>query len=193
MVQRKLRKIIGKRSCDDIFGELPRAGRAGITNFSTANMVFCAAFNWSNSSKSGLSFFSFPLKDKKRCKEWLRVMKRKDLMPTAASRLCSSHFSCECFEHNLALRASLGVQFKPQKLRLNAIPDAIPTIFNFEMNTVEQGSIEDSSRKQRKRSSNTKCRRAAFEKRRKLEVLKVAVLKLVKLLSHRGRALLYNF
>ena len=97
-------------------------------------------------------------------------MKRKDFTPTAASRLCSAHFSPHCFEHNLALRATLGVQFKPQKLRLK--PDAVPTIFNFEMKSVKQGSIEESSRK---RSSNTECRRAAFGKHRKLEVLKVAV------------------
>ena len=133
-------------------------------------MVFCAAFNFSNSFKSGVNFFPFPLKDEKRCKEWLRVLKRKDFTPTAASRLCSIHFSPECFEYNLALRATLGVQFKPQRLRLK--PDAVPTIFNFEMKTVEQGSIEDVSRK---RSSNTEYCHAAFEKTRKLEELKVAV------------------
>jgi len=149
-----------------MFGEFPRASWAGITNFRTANMVFCAAFNCSNSSKSGLSFFSFPLKDGKRCKEWLRLMKRKDFTPTAASRLCSAHFSPQCYEQNLALLATLGDQFKPQKLRLK--PDALPTIFNFERKTVEQISIDNEP--SRKRSCNTECRRTAFEKRRKLEV-----------------------
>jgi len=129
-------------------------------------MVFCAAFNCSNSSKSGVSFFFFTLKDEKRCKEWLRLMKRKDFTPTAASKLCSAHFSPQCFEQNLALRATFGVQFKLKKLRLK--PDALPTIFNFERKTVEQVSVNNEP--SRKRSSNTECRRAAFEKRRKLEV-----------------------
>ena len=79
------------------FGELPHARRSGITNFRTANMVFSAAFNCSKSSNSGVSFFSFPLKDEKCCKEWLRLMKRKDFMPAAASELCSAHFSPKCF------------------------------------------------------------------------------------------------
>jgi hypothetical protein len=114
-VRRHFGKFIGKRSCDVIFGELPRARRAGITNFRTANMVFCAAFNCRNSSKSGVSFFSFPLRDEKRCKEWLRLMKRKDFTPTAASKLCSAHFSPQCFEQNLALRATLGSPVQASK------------------------------------------------------------------------------
>ena len=68
-VQRNFGKFIEKRSGDVIFGELSRARKAGIKNFRMANMVFRAAFNCSNSSKSGVSFFSFPLKDERRCRE----------------------------------------------------------------------------------------------------------------------------
>lgn len=146
-------------------GELPRANSAGITKFTTRNMVFCAAFNCSNSSKSAVSFFSFPLKDEKRCKEWVRRMKRKDFVPTAASRLCSDHFSPDSFTENLAVRATLGPEFKPGKCRLK--PDAVPSIFNFEKNSL-QPKVENENTS--KRATNTECCRSAFAKRRKLEV-----------------------
>ena len=81
--------------------------------------MFCAAFNCSTCSKSGFSLFTFP-KDEKRCKEWVRLMKRKDFTPTMACRLCSMHFSPESFEQSIELRAQLGSEFKPRRLRLKA-------------------------------------------------------------------------
>ena len=44
-------------------------------------MVFCAAINCSNNSKSGISTFKFPENAKLR-KEWLIKMKRESFQPT---------------------------------------------------------------------------------------------------------------
>ena len=55
-----------------------------------------------------------------------------------ACRLCSMHFSPESFEQSIELRAQLGSEFKPRRLRLKA--DALPTIFNFERNSNWYGS-----------------------------------------------------
>lgn len=142
-----------------------RTRKAGNTKLRTTSMVFCAAFNCSNNSKSGVSFFTFPLKDEQRCKEWVRLMKRKDFIPTNASRLCSAHFSVQSFEQNLTLRAQLGAEFKPQRLRLKS--DAVPTIFNFTQNLGKQ-SVDNGNAT--KRSTDTEHCRSAFAKRRKLEV-----------------------
>ena len=103
----KLRKIFRKDILwRHIWWASALARRAVITNFRTANMVFCAAFNCRNSSKSGVSFFPFPLKDEKCCKEWFTLMKRKDFTPTAASKLCSDYFSPQCFEQDLAFKGN---------------------------------------------------------------------------------------
>ncbi|KAL9951461.1 hypothetical protein ACROYT_G044124 [Oculina patagonica] len=143
-----------------------RTRKAGNAKLRTTSMVFCAAFNCSNNSKSGVSFFTFPLKDEQRCKEWVRLMKRKDFIPTNASRLCSAHFSVQSFEQNLTLRAQLGAEFKPQRLRLKS--DAVPTIFNFTQNPGKQSEDNGNAAK---RSTDTEHCRSAFAKRRKLEML----------------------
>ena len=91
-------------------------------------MVQCAAFNCQNYSKSGygVSFFRFP-KDKALLKAWIHFIKRKNFKPTEHSRICSVHFTRECFEQNLDVLDQLGI--KPAKLTLTK--GAIPTIFNF--------------------------------------------------------------
>ena len=97
--------------------------------FEQKSMVFCAAINCRNDSKSKVSTFKFP-EDPKLRKEWLIKMKRESFEPTKHSRICADHFTADCFQQNLAIMTSLGSTFKPR--RLNLKKDAVPTIFNFE-------------------------------------------------------------
>lgn len=62
-------------------------------------------------------FFSrFPLKDKDRLSKWLCNMKRASWKPSGYSRICSDHFSDDCYKTSM---------------RYVLKNDAIPTIFNF--------------------------------------------------------------
>ena len=94
------------------------------------SMVFCAAINCRNDSKSKVSTFKFP-DDPKLRKQWLIKMKIAYFEPTKHSRICADHFTADCFQQNLAIRTSLGSTFKPR--RLNLKKDAVPTIFHFEV------------------------------------------------------------
>lgn len=90
-------------------------------------MVFCAALNCLNYSKSKVSTFKFPANSKLR-KQWLLKMKRKEFQPEKNSRICAVHFTEDYFRENLAIRRFLGSDFKP--LRLHLKEDAVPrTIF----------------------------------------------------------------
>ena len=79
-------------------------------------MVFCAALNCLNYSKSKVSMFKFPAKSKLR-KQWLLKMKRKEFQPEKNSRICAVHFTEDYFRENLAIRRFLGSDFKtpPQR------------------------------------------------------------------------------
>ena len=121
-------------------------------------MVFCAALNCLNYSKSKVSTFNFPANPKLR-KQWLLKMKRREIQPVKNSRICAVHFTEDYFRENLAIRRFLGSDFKP--LRLHLKEDAVPRTFFF-----------------RKRNHWEECLpkhkdptvRSAFAKRRKLEV-----------------------
>ena len=78
-------------------------------------MVFCAAINCRNDSKSKVSTFKFP-DDPKLRKQWLIKMKRASFEPTKHSRICADHFTADCFQQNLAIRTSLGSTFKPRRI-----------------------------------------------------------------------------
>ena len=91
-------------------------------------MVFCAAINCHNNSKSKVSTFKFP-QDARLRKEWIVKMKRKGFTPSKHSRVCAEHFSEDCFEQNIMVMSLLGPSFKP--LRLSLKKNAVPTIFNF--------------------------------------------------------------
>ena len=92
-------------------------------------MVFCAALNCLNYSKSKVSTFKFPANSKLR-KQWLLKMKRKEFQPEKNSRICAVHFTEDYFRENLAIRRFLGSDFKP--LRLHLKEDVVPrTIFFF--------------------------------------------------------------
>ena len=70
-------------------------------------MVFCAALNCLNYSKSKVSTFKFPANSKLR-KQWLLKMKRKEFQPEKNSRICAVHFTEDYFRGNLAIRRISG-------------------------------------------------------------------------------------
>jgi hypothetical protein len=59
----------------------------------------------------------FPLSNPALTKQWIVNMKRDKFMPVASSRLCSEHFSEECFDRT------------GQNVRLR--DNAVPTVFKF--------------------------------------------------------------
>ena len=65
--------------------------------------------------EAGISFHTFPLKDKERLKNWLIAMRRDDFKPTMHSRICSKHF--------------LTTDYHPFSRYLKNT--AIPSVFNF--------------------------------------------------------------
>ena len=142
-------------------------------------MVFCAAINCSNNSKSSISMFKFP-KEQKLRREWLTKMKRKSFQVTKHSRVCADHFTKDCFKQNLLARNSLGSAFKPRRLDLKK--GAVPTIFHFKRVESKMGIGQKRSHGNdpdpcppRSGMSGTTLQgnesvRSAFVKRRKLEV-----------------------
>ncbi|XP_063045785.1 uncharacterized protein LOC134439807 [Engraulis encrasicolus] len=72
----------------------------------------CSAYNCKNRG-GDLSFYSFPKKDVKRRKEWIRATRWENWDPSPNARLCSAHFESR--------------YFNGRRLTWNAVP----TIFNF--------------------------------------------------------------
>ena len=56
--------------------------------------TYCAAWGCDQrfTKEAGISFHTFPLKDKERLKNLLIAMRRDDFKPTMHSRICSKHF-----------------------------------------------------------------------------------------------------
>ena len=82
------------------------------------NMPQCLALNCKNHStrnkKSGITFHRLP-RDQARLSEWLVNLQRIDFKPSVASRVCSEHFTVDCFDRT-------GSRVLLSKL-------AVPTIF----------------------------------------------------------------
>ena len=88
-------------------------------------MMSCAAFGCNNrgTKGNGLSFFSFPKDDQLR-KAWIHYCRRWNFDPTSGHRLCSTHFTRDCFERDPLRMMELGVDgtFK-RRLKLDATPN----------------------------------------------------------------------
>ncbi|XP_031176863.1 THAP domain-containing protein 1-like isoform X2 [Sander lucioperca] len=80
----------------------------------------CSAFGCKLRQYQGcsLSFFRFPLSDRRRLKQWVINVRRHNWTPTPASRLCSMHFEEDQF-------------FIDNMCRRRLKDTAVPTIFNF--------------------------------------------------------------
>ncbi|XP_078124860.1 THAP domain-containing protein 1-like isoform X2 [Sander vitreus] len=80
----------------------------------------CSAFGCKLRQYQGcsISFFRFPLSDRRRLKQWVINVRRHNWTPTPASRLCSMHFEEDQF-------------FIDNMCRRRLKDTAVPTIFNF--------------------------------------------------------------
>ncbi|KAL2092106.1 hypothetical protein ACEWY4_011904 [Coilia grayii] len=79
-------------------------------------MPCCVAYKCSNrTERTKISFFRFPFSDKDRLQKWIRNVKRQNWTPTKHSRLCSLHFTQDCFIYT-------------QK-QVTLTHDAVPTLF----------------------------------------------------------------
>lgn len=88
-------------------------------------MVYCAAFDCNNDSRytTGISYHCFP-SDPSIRELWLAKISRADLVISKHSRLCSVHFTSDCYERDL--KAEL-LGSKPKAILK---PDAIPSLFS---------------------------------------------------------------
>ena len=92
--------------------------------------------------------------------------------------MAADHFTADCFQQNLAIRASLGSICMPR--RLNLKKDAVPTIFNFEKKRKGGEEQVDPPKNKTAACGNPEDRvRPAFSKRRRLEVRVFASLSVV--------------
>nr|XP_058953736.1 THAP domain-containing protein 3-like [Pocillopora verrucosa] len=85
-------------------------------------MVYCAVFGCNNDSRytTGISYHCFP-SDKALRSQWLAKISQADLVVLKNSRLCSEHFTPDCYERDLKAEI-LGL-----KPRSTLKPGAIPT------------------------------------------------------------------
>lgn len=109
-------------------------------------MPYCAAFGCQNGTygkyvKEGVSFHRFPMSRQDLLKQWTHNIRRKDWKPTPSSRLCSEHFSLDCYEmdmyQHIMGETLAGKHYKRLK------PGAVPTIFDH----CDQGHRKGTGRK----------------------------------------------
>ena len=84
-------------------------------------MVYCITDDCSNkdADKKGLSFFRLP-KDHKLRLTWFKKLRLVDSPNTDNVRVCSEHFTEECFV--VDMQAAMGVQEYKKSLMKNAVP-----------------------------------------------------------------------
>ncbi|XP_077564701.1 uncharacterized protein LOC144180190 [Haemaphysalis longicornis] len=108
---------------------------------------YCAMYGCTNTGgRNAVVFHSFP-KDPRLAAQWTAACKRKGFTPTKNSQICSDHFPDSAYERSLSLMRENNIPVKGTRLR----PGAVPTTY-----AAERASP---------------LPRAAFEKRRKREIL----------------------
>ena len=80
---------------------------------------------WKDKGSIGISFHRFPHNNPSLMKIWVASLRLKEPRITPSSRICSQHFSPECFVQDYS-EESVGVK-KGRRLK----SDAVPTIFSF--------------------------------------------------------------
>lgn len=85
----------------------------------------CRAGGCSNTKNDGFSLHNWP-SNPQFAKLWTRAVQktRADFSPTPSSKLCSAHFTEDCFEDQTILARAMNL---PMKKILK--PDAVPSIF----------------------------------------------------------------
>ena len=92
-------------------------------------MPYCIAFGCKNRSEDyhcDISFFRLPLKNQQLLKQWLIKLQLKDPPLKETSRICSEHFTEDCFERDLKAELMPGTKSK-RTLKV----DAVPTVFTY--------------------------------------------------------------
>nr|CAD7578481.1 unnamed protein product [Timema californicum] len=86
----------------------------------------CSAYNCQERYVKGgdITFHSFP-KNEELKKKWVLLTRRQNFIPTQASKLCSKHFTLDCFDNDSQCQST--TIRKKTKLK----QDAVPSIFNF--------------------------------------------------------------
>lgn len=114
-------------------------------------MPHCAAFGCHNEAKNkkdlSISFHSFP-KDPKLREIWVKAVKRTSLPKDA--RLCSQHFTQDCFDDGVRLTNEL--LDGPCRFKNKLKPGSIPTIFSHKQPTTHprESSIKRAAKRQRR-------------------------------------------
>nr|CAD7448155.1 unnamed protein product [Timema bartmani] len=86
----------------------------------------CSAYNCQERYVKGgdITFHSFP-KNEELKKKWVLLTRRQNFTPTQASKLCSKHFTSDCFDNESQCQST--TIRKKTKLK----QDAVPSIFHF--------------------------------------------------------------
>nr|XP_042912961.1 THAP domain-containing protein 1-like [Parasteatoda tepidariorum] len=93
----------------------------------------CCAYGCTNNSakpeciEKGISSHRFPLEDKVIMRAWVVALKRQHFEPTVHSKLCSEHFTPDCFDYQ-------NLWNSPQTKRKKIKKDAVPSLFKFKPN-----------------------------------------------------------
>ncbi|KAJ7372942.1 THAP domain containing 10 [Desmophyllum pertusum] len=131
----------------------------------------CISGGCSNTRKDGVSLHKWP-EDRHFAKLWTNAVKhtRSDFFNPTTSRLCSVHFSADCFEEQSVIAKSLGLKMK------NLLkPDAVPSIFKSGPPETKKQRREDdnvsTSHEVRAGPSKQKPLRGAYRKREAARIL----------------------
>ena len=125
----------------------------------------CVAGGCSNTRKDGVSLHLWP-EDPRFARLWTNAVKntRSDFTnPTSSSRLCSAHFTEDCFEAQSIIAKRLGLEMKTIMKA-----DAVPTIFRSGPPLNKRQRQEDDeyvTSESRKAQVENKLPRGAFRKR----------------------------
>ena len=96
-------------------------------------MPQCIAYGCNNRSEDlsrGISFFRLPMKDPVLLKAWTVKLRLENPPLKDSSRVCSAHFTEDCFERDFKAELMPGT-----KTRRRLKPDAVPTLFSFKQPT----------------------------------------------------------
>ena len=130
-------------------------------------MPYCVAFGCNSRAKKGdgISFHSFP-KDNEplRQNQWVLYCKRQDFTKSSKhSKLCSKHFTRDCFERDPETMKKYGYENALPTLKTDAVPD-VPLVLQPSPKQPENGA-------QSKREAHGKANEGgAYAKRRRAEV-----------------------
>ena len=116
--------------------------------------------------QSDISFHRLPIKDSTTLQKWLNNIKLKNPPNLKYSRLCSKHFTEDCYERDLKSEL-LGIK-KQVKLK----KDAVPTLFDFtSYNMLTGKKFKKTKQNNPKMSGTSKARQMRIKQREQKKFL----------------------